>query len=80
MKLIMLYLNLKSNIIKISTNIVPTIPPLLFNGEVVTNIQEKINIFNYFSAKQFTLVSSNSILPSEFTYMAEKGIHSIIFN
>ena len=40
MKLKILYLNLTSNIIKILTNIVPTIPPLLFNGEVATDFQE----------------------------------------
>ena len=80
MKLKILYLNLTSNIIKISTNIVPTIPPLLFNGEVVTDFQEKINIFNSFFAKQFTLVSSNRIWPSEFSYMTEKVIHSITFS
>ena len=40
MKLKVLYLNLTSNIIKISTNIAPTIPPLLFNGEVATDFQE----------------------------------------
>ena len=52
-------------------NKVPAIPPLLFNGAFVTDFQEK--------AKQCTLVSNNSVLPSEFTYMTEERIHSITF-
>ena len=43
----------------------------------VTDFQEKAHIFNSFFAKQCTLVSNNSILPSEFTYMTEKCMHSI---
>ena len=48
---------------------VPVIPALLFNGAFVTDFQQKANIFNSFFAKQRTLVSNNSALPSEFTYM-----------
>ena len=33
------------------------IPPLLFDGAFVTDFQEKANIFNFFSVKQYTLVS-----------------------
>ena len=58
---------------------VPTIPPLLFDGAVVTDFQGKANIVNSFLAKQCTLVSNNSLLPSEFTYMTEERIHSITF-
>ena len=36
---------------------VPAIPPLLFDGAFVTDFQEKANIFNFFSVKQYTLVS-----------------------
>ena len=49
---------------------VPVILSLLFHGAFVTDFQEKVNIFNSFLAKQWTLVSSNSVLDSEFTYMA----------
>ena len=59
---------------------VPVIPPLLFNGAFVTDFQEKAKIFNFFFAKQCTLVSNNSILPSEFTYMTEEHIQSITFS
>ena len=58
---------------------VPVKPPLLLNGAFVTDFQEKANTFNSFSAKQFTLVSNSSVLPSEFTYMTEKRIQSITF-
>ena len=58
---------------------VPVKPPLLLNGAFVTDFQEKANIFNSFFAKQFTLVSNSSVLPSEFTYMTEKRIQSITF-
>ena len=59
---------------------VPVIPPLLFNGAFVTDFEEKVKIFNYFFAKQCTLVSNNSVLPSEFTYMTEERIQSITFS
>ena len=59
---------------------VPIIPPLLVNGTSVTDFQEKANIFNSFFAKQCTLVSSNSVLPSEFTYLTKKYIQSINFS
>ena len=58
---------------------VPVIPPLLFNGAFVTDFEEKAKIFNSFFAKQSKLVSNNSVLPSEFTYMMEERIQSITF-
>ena len=51
---------------------VPVIPPLLFNCVFVTDFQEKANIFNSCFAKQCTLVSNNSVLPSKFT---DRGAH-----
>ena len=59
---------------------VPVISPLLFKIVLVTDFQEKANIFNSFFAKQYTLISNNSVLPSKFTYMMEKRIQSIIFS
>ena len=56
---------------------VPIIPPFLFNGAFVTDFQEKAKIFNSFFAKQCTLVSNYSVLPSEFTYMTEERMQSI---
>ena len=59
---------------------VPVIPPLLFNSAFVTDFEEKSKIFNSFFAKQCTLLSNNSVLPSEFTYMTEERIQSITFS
>ena len=59
---------------------VPVIPPLLFNDAFVTDFKEKAKIFNYFFAKQCTLVSNNSVLPSQFTCMTEERIQSITFS
>ena len=56
---------------------VTVIPALLFNGVFVTDFQQKANILNSFFAKQCTLVSNNSVLSSEFTYMTEERIQSI---
>ena len=53
---------------------------MLFNGASVTDFQEKANIFNSFIAKQCTLVSNSSVLPSELTYMTEERIRSITFS
>ena len=49
------------------------IPPLLFNGVFVNN-------FPLLFAKQYSLVSNNSALPSGCTYMTEERIHSITFS
>ena len=46
----------------------------------LSNFQEKAKNFNSFFAKQCTLVSNNSFLPSEFTYMTEEHIQSITFS
>ena len=58
---------------------VSVIPHLLFNGAFATDFQEKSNIFNSFFANQCTLVSNNSVLPSEYTYMTKEHIQSITF-
>ena len=42
--------------------------------------RKKANIFNSFFAKQCTLLSHNSVLRSEFTYMTEECIQSITFS
>ena len=42
--------------------------------------RKKANIFNSFFAKQCTLLSHNSVLRSEFTYMTDECIQSITFS
>ena len=56
---------------------VHVIHSLLFNVAFVTDFQEEANIFNSFFAKQCTLVSNNSVLPSEFTYMTKECMQCI---
>ena len=52
---------------------VPVISPLLFSGAYVTDYQQKANILIPVFAKQYTLVSGNSILPSKLTNMTEEN-------
>ena len=59
---------------------VPVVSPLLFNGTFVTDFLEKINIFNLFFSKECTLVSNNSVFPSDFTYVTEEQTQSITFS
>ena len=59
---------------------IPAIPPMLLNGAFAIDFQEKANIFNPFFAKQYTLVSNSSALPSEFMYMTEERILPITFS
>ena len=59
---------------------VPVIPSLLFNGAFVTDFQKKANIFNSLFSRQGILVSNNSVLSREFTYMAEEDIQSVTFS
>ena len=62
-----------------SSKKVPIIPLLLFNGLLATDFEEKAMISNSFFTKQCTLVSNNSALLSELTYMTEELIQSITF-
>ena len=59
---------------------VPVIPPLLLNGAFVIDFEEEAKLFNSFFAMQCALVSNNSVLPSEFTYMTKERIQSITFS
>ena len=53
---------------------------MLFNGKFVTDFEEKAKNFNFFFAKQCTLVSNNSVLPGEFTCITEERIQSMTFS
>ena len=53
----------------------PTIPPLLVDGEMVSDFCKKANIFNNFFASIFTLTNNTSRLPS-FSYRAGSRIKS----
>ena len=59
---------------------IPAISPLLSNGEFATDFHEKLSIFSSVFVKQITLVSNNSVLLSELTFMTEERIHLITFS
>ena len=42
---------------------IPSVPPILISGETITNIVEKVNIFNEFLASQCTPLEDNSKHP-----------------
>ena len=42
---------------------IPLIPPILSNGTFITNVHEKINLFNTFCSDQCTILNNISTLP-----------------
>ena len=44
-------------------NKIPLIPPILSNGAFITNVYEKINLFDTFFADQCTPINNSSTLP-----------------
>ena len=42
---------------------IPAIPPLLLNGEIISNFSQKASIFNKFFASQCTPLQNSSSLP-----------------
>ena len=49
----------------------PIIPPVLVNGELVSDFEQKANLFNNYFASQCTLIKDGSKLPN-FSYKTEK--------
>ena len=47
----------------LSNNKIPSIPPLLVNGEMISNFSKKAEVFNKFFASQCTPLSNTSTLP-----------------
>ena len=43
---------------------IPAIPPLLLNGEIISNFSQKASIFNKFFASQCTPLQNSSSLPT----------------
>ena len=58
---------------------IPLIPPMLCNGIFVTNIYEKITLFNTFFADQCTPINNSSTLPP-FEYKINSNIENISFS
>ena len=48
----------------LSNKKIPAIPPLLVNGEIISNFSQKASIFNKFFASQCTPLQNSSSLPT----------------
>ena len=48
----------------LSNKKIPAIPPLLVNGEIISDFSRKASIFNKFFASQRTPLQNSSILPT----------------
>ena len=55
---------------------IPTIPPLLVDGNTITNFSIKADLFNNFFASQCTPLANYSTLP-HFNYKTDKRITSL---
>ena len=53
----------------------PIIPPVLVNGELVSDFEQKANLFNNYFASQCTPIEGDSKLPN-FSYKTEKILTS----
>ena len=57
----------------------PSIPPLLVNGEMISNFSKKAKLFNKFFSSQCTLLSNTSTLPP-LTIRTDKRLSSLKIN
>ena len=48
----------------LSNKKIPAIPPLLVNGEIISNFSQKVSIFNKFVVSQCTTLQNSSSLPT----------------
>ena len=57
---------------------IPIIPPILSNGTFITNVGEKVMLFNSYFANQCTLINNTSVLPP-FECKVTTKIDNVIF-
>ena len=50
---------------------VPHIPPLLVHDKLITEFEDKANIFNKYFASQCTTINKNSVLPSTLDHLTD---------
>ena len=60
-------------------NKIPVIPPILWNGTFITNVCEKVTLFNTFFADQCTPINNSSTLP-QFEYKVTSNIDQVSFS
>ena len=58
---------------------IPLIPPLLVDNKLVTDILDKANLFNNFSAEQCTPISNDSTVSVNITFETREGLSSLEF-
>ena len=52
---------------------------MFINNKLVTDFQEKANVFNCFFAKQCSPIPSSNVLPAKISYMTKDRIKAICF-
>ena len=55
---------------------IPIIPPLSVNGKIITDFNEKTNLFNKYFSSQWNPLPNNSKLPENQTYITETKLSS----
>ena len=59
---------------------IPCIPPLFHENKFVTDFKEKAELFNHFFVNQCSLLSNNSVLPTDLPQLINKCLDSIHFS
>ena len=59
---------------------IPCIPPLFHENKFITDFKEKVELFNHFFVNQCSLLSNNSILPTNLSQLTSKCLDSIHFS
>ena len=60
----------------LNNKILPTIPPLWFNGTLISDFKQKANLFNSYFYSQCTPIDTSSKLPV-FAYKTENRLDSV---
>ena len=63
----------------LSNKKVPCIPPLFHQNKYVTDFKKKAELFNWFFAKQCSIIHTSSELPSNSLKKTDKSISTVIF-
>ena len=58
---------------------IPCIPPLFYENKFITDFKEKAELFNHFFVNQCSLLSNNSVLPTNLPQLTSKCLDSIHF-
>ena len=59
---------------------IPCIPPLFHENKFITDFKEKAELFNHFFVNQCSLLSNNSVLPTNLPQLTSKFLDSIHFS